>query len=135
MAPTACLRRSTWARRLTARSRISTSRSDPRCNSSMWRTSRTNPLPKYLAFRSALCDRASSADGDRCSGRWVRTPGTQVFTRTLAEREVRGVSAMPDEIRSIDCNTAVSRLWDFLDEELDEQRMREIQKHLEECSD
>jgi anti-sigma factor (TIGR02949 family) len=41
---------------------------------------------------------------------------------------------MPDEIRSIDCTTAVSKLWDYLDEELDDQRMREVQKHLEDCS-
>jgi len=42
---------------------------------------------------------------------------------------------MPDEIRSIDCNTAVSKLWDFLDAELDDEKMREVQKHLTECSD
>ena len=41
---------------------------------------------------------------------------------------------MPDEIRSIDCRTAVSKLWDYLDAELDEQRMREIEHHLEECT-
>ena len=41
---------------------------------------------------------------------------------------------MPDEIRSIDCRTAVSKLWDFLDQELDDARMREVQKHLENCS-
>lgn len=42
---------------------------------------------------------------------------------------------MPDEIRSINCRTAVSKLWDFLDAELDDQRMLEVQKHLAECSD
>ena len=42
---------------------------------------------------------------------------------------------MPDEIRSIDCRTAVSKLWDYLDAELDDQRMRELERHLEECKD
>jgi anti-sigma factor (TIGR02949 family) len=42
---------------------------------------------------------------------------------------------MPDDIRSIDCRTAVSHLWDFLDAELDDQRMREVERHLEECGD
>lgn len=40
---------------------------------------------------------------------------------------------MPDGIRSIDCRTAVSKLWDYLDQELDDQRMREVQKHLDDC--
>ena len=41
---------------------------------------------------------------------------------------------MPDEINPIDCSTAVSRLWDYLDEELDEQRLQEVQRHLDECA-
>ena len=41
---------------------------------------------------------------------------------------------MPDDVRSIDCKSAVSKLWDYLDQELDEQRMREVQQHIENCS-
>ncbi len=33
----------------------------------------------------------------------------------------------------IDCETAVRRLWDFLDAELDETRMAEVQAHLAVC--
>ena len=40
---------------------------------------------------------------------------------------------MPDEIGSIDCTTAVQRLWDYLDQELDETRMAEVRRHLESC--
>jgi anti-sigma factor (TIGR02949 family) len=40
---------------------------------------------------------------------------------------------MPDEIRAIDCRTAVQRLWDYLDQELDDARVREIRQHLESC--
>lgn len=39
----------------------------------------------------------------------------------------------PDIVREIDCRTAVRQLWDYLDEELDEQRMNEVRKHLETC--
>jgi anti-sigma factor (TIGR02949 family) len=41
---------------------------------------------------------------------------------------------MPDEIRSIDCDMAIQKLWDYLDEELDDTRMAEVRRHLEECS-
>lgn len=40
---------------------------------------------------------------------------------------------MPDSVREIDCTTAVRQLWDYLDEELDDQRMREVEQHLETC--
>ena len=40
---------------------------------------------------------------------------------------------MPDEISSIDCRTAVRQLWDYLDDELDDQRMVEVQQHLLTC--
>ena len=42
---------------------------------------------------------------------------------------------MPDEIRAIDCDMAIQKLWDYLDEELDDQRMAEVRRHLEECSE
>ena len=41
---------------------------------------------------------------------------------------------MPDEIRSIDCDMAIRKLWDYLDEELDDQRMAEVRHHLDDCS-
>lgn len=34
----------------------------------------------------------------------------------------------------IDCLTAVQRLWDYLDEELDATRMAEVAAHVERCS-
>ena len=40
---------------------------------------------------------------------------------------------MPDEINSIDCTTAVQRLWDYLDQELDDTRVAEVRQHLESC--
>ena len=40
---------------------------------------------------------------------------------------------MPDEIRSIDCREAVRQLWDYLDDELDDQRMVEVRHHLASC--
>jgi anti-sigma factor (TIGR02949 family) len=40
---------------------------------------------------------------------------------------------MPDNIREIDCRTAVRQLWDYLDEELDDQRVDEVRQHLETC--
>ncbi len=40
---------------------------------------------------------------------------------------------MPDEPRAIDCTTAVRQLWDFLDSELDDQRMVEVRQHLLTC--
>ena len=42
---------------------------------------------------------------------------------------------MPDEIREIDCLTAVRQLWDYLDEELDDQRMVEVRHHLLNCKE
>ena len=42
-------------------------------------------------------------------------------------------SEMPDEIREIDCQSAVRQLWDYLDEELDDQRMIEVRQHLLTC--
>jgi anti-sigma factor (TIGR02949 family) len=41
---------------------------------------------------------------------------------------------MPDNVREIDCQTAVRQLWDYLDAELDDQRMSEVERHLETCS-
>lgn len=40
---------------------------------------------------------------------------------------------MADEIRAIDCRTAVRQLWDYLDDELDDQRMVEVRQHLLTC--
>ena len=40
---------------------------------------------------------------------------------------------MPDDIRAIDCRTAVRQLWDYLDGELDDQRMVEVRQHLLTC--
>lgn len=40
---------------------------------------------------------------------------------------------MPDETRAIDCLTAVRQLWDYLDSELDDQRMVEVRQHLLTC--
>lgn len=40
---------------------------------------------------------------------------------------------MPDDVRSIDCESAVRKLWDYLDGELDERRMNEVRYHLETC--
>lgn len=40
---------------------------------------------------------------------------------------------MPDEIRTIDCTDAVRQLWDYLDAELDDQRMVEVRQHLLTC--
>ena len=40
---------------------------------------------------------------------------------------------MPDEIREIDCLSAVRQLWDYLDAELDDQRMVEVRHHLLNC--
>lgn len=41
---------------------------------------------------------------------------------------------MPEN-RAIDCRTAVSRLWDYLDQELDDTRMDEVRQHLADCKD
>ena len=40
---------------------------------------------------------------------------------------------MSDEIREIDCQSAVRQLWDYLDSELDDQRMVEVRHHLLSC--
>ena len=40
---------------------------------------------------------------------------------------------MPDETPVIDCRTAVQQLWDYLDDELDDQRMVEVRHHLLSC--
>lgn len=40
---------------------------------------------------------------------------------------------MPDGIREIDCQSAVRQLWDYLDGELDDQRMVEVRHHLLTC--
>ena len=40
---------------------------------------------------------------------------------------------MPDETQVIDCQTAVRQLWDYLDDELDDQRMVEVRQHLVSC--
>jgi anti-sigma factor (TIGR02949 family) len=40
---------------------------------------------------------------------------------------------MPDNVRAIDCQTAVRQLWDYLDAELDDQRMTEVKQHLDTC--
>lgn len=41
---------------------------------------------------------------------------------------------MPDNVHAIDCQTAVRQLWDYLDAELDDQRMGEVKQHLDTCS-
>jgi anti-sigma factor (TIGR02949 family) len=40
---------------------------------------------------------------------------------------------MPDDMREIDCRSAVRQLWDYLDGELDDERMAQVQRHLESC--
>lgn len=40
---------------------------------------------------------------------------------------------MPDESTAVDCRTAVGQLWDYLDEELSEERMLAIREHLMRC--
>jgi anti-sigma factor (TIGR02949 family) len=40
---------------------------------------------------------------------------------------------MPDDIRDIDCQSAVRQLWDYLDGELSDERMVEVRRHLEHC--
>lgn len=40
---------------------------------------------------------------------------------------------MPDGIREIECLATVRLLWDYLDSELDETRMREVEHHLAAC--
>lgn len=38
-----------------------------------------------------------------------------------------------DNVRDIDCLTAVRQLWDYLDEELSEERIAEVRQHLHRC--
>jgi|APMI01.1.fsa_nt_gi mycothiol system anti-sigma-R factor len=40
----------------------------------------------------------------------------------------------PLPVRAIDCDTAVRRLWDFLDGELDPTRLSEVEQHLATCA-
>jgi len=40
---------------------------------------------------------------------------------------------MPNDTRDIDCLTAVRQLWDYLDEELTDQRMDTVRRHLVRC--
>ena len=40
---------------------------------------------------------------------------------------------MPDGIQDIDCPSAVRQLWDYLDQELTEDRMAEVRQHLDQC--
>lgn len=42
---------------------------------------------------------------------------------------------MTDGVRVIDCATAVRQLWEYLDAELDDQRMAEVRQHLATCAD
>ena len=39
------------------------------------------------------------------------------------------------EREPIDCRTAVQRLWDYLDHELDADRMAEVAAHVERCAE
>jgi anti-sigma factor (TIGR02949 family) len=40
---------------------------------------------------------------------------------------------MPDPTTEVDCLTAVRQLWDYLDEELSDERMAAVSRHLERC--
>lgn len=40
---------------------------------------------------------------------------------------------MPDEVREISCRDAVRQLWDYLDGELDDERMLVVRHHLLSC--
>lgn len=40
---------------------------------------------------------------------------------------------MADDARDIDCLAAVRKLWDYLDEELSDERMGEVGRHLHRC--
>jgi anti-sigma factor (TIGR02949 family) len=39
----------------------------------------------------------------------------------------------PNDVPEIDCLTAVRQLWDYLDQELTEDRMAMVRKHLASC--
>ncbi len=38
-----------------------------------------------------------------------------------------------DSVQTIDCDTTVRRLWDYLDEELDASRYAEVEAHVRDC--
>ena len=40
---------------------------------------------------------------------------------------------MPNGVRDIDCLTAIRQLWDYLDQELTEDRMAMVRRHLMQC--
>jgi anti-sigma factor (TIGR02949 family) len=40
---------------------------------------------------------------------------------------------MPDDVREMDCHSAVRQLWDYLDGELNDQVVAEVRRHLEQC--
>ena len=40
---------------------------------------------------------------------------------------------MPNEVRDIDCQSALKQLWDYLDLELTDERMAEVGNHLTSC--
>lgn len=42
---------------------------------------------------------------------------------------------MANAPRGIDCRTAVKQLWDYLDQELTEDRMMQVRAHLESCEE
>lgn len=46
---------------------------------------------------------------------------------------VRTRPTMPNETRHIDCTMALKQLWDYLDQELTEDRMSEVRQHLTQC--
>ena len=43
------------------------------------------------------------------------------------------MTPMPNDVPGIDCRTAVQQLWDYLDQELTEDRMAVVRHHLETC--
>jgi anti-sigma factor (TIGR02949 family) len=43
-------------------------------------------------------------------------------------------STSPAPVSPIDCRTAVLRLWDFLDKELDAERIAEVDAHVASCA-
>jgi anti-sigma factor (TIGR02949 family) len=40
---------------------------------------------------------------------------------------------MANDVRDIDCHSALKQIWDFLDLELTQERMAEVRKHLTTC--
>ena len=43
------------------------------------------------------------------------------------------MTRVPNEVPEIDCRTAVQQLWDYLDQELTEERMAIVRHHLATC--